>query len=106
MRPPARYHSPHTASSVGRYPVAPAPVAPSTVPTDPLEGETVVSWYSHTDRNNALDPSGRAEAQWRLDYLITEDTQPAPFGSSLGWLIQIDGDERRNEFLNAARRSP
>jgi len=23
-------------------------------------------------------------------------------GSSLGWLIQIDGDERRNQFLNAA----
>ncbi len=22
-------------------------------------------------------------------------------GSSLGWLVQIDGDERHNEFLNA-----
>jgi len=37
-----------------------------------------------------------------VNYLITEETQPAPLGSSLGWLIQIDGDERRNEFLNAA----
>ena len=35
-------------------------------------------------------------------YLITEDSQPAPNGASLGWTIQLDGDERRNEFLNAA----
>ncbi|MGN4810516.1 hypothetical protein ACTFSP_23825 [Bacillus cereus group sp. MYBK108-2] len=41
-------------------------------------------------------------SEWRVNYLITEQTQPAPMGSSLGWLIQIDGDERRNEFLNAA----
>nr|BFE79265.1 hypothetical protein GCM10020093_018660 [Planobispora longispora] len=62
----------------------------------------MVSWYSHTDRNNAIDPQGQATPEWRIDYLITEETQPAPLGSSLGWLIQIDGDERRNEFLNAA----
>jgi hypothetical protein len=41
-------------------------------------------------------------SEWRVNYLITEQTQPAPMGSSLGWLIQIDGDERRNEFLNSA----
>jgi hypothetical protein len=28
--------------------------------------------------------------------------ESAPVGSSLGWLIQPDGDARRNEFLNAA----
>jgi hypothetical protein len=92
----------HTSSSVGRYPVPPAPVSPATVSADPLEGETVVSWYSHTDKDNTLDPIGTAQPEWRIDYLITEDTKPAPFGSSLGWLIEIDGDERRNEFLNAA----
>lgn len=93
-----------TASSLGRYPVPMplAPGAPPAVPADPLQGDTVVSWYSHTDKNNVLDPSGNASAEWRIDYLVTEETQPAPFGSSLGWLIQIDGDERRNEFLNAA----
>ena len=35
------------------------------------------------------------------DYLITEDSTPAPFGASLGWLLQLDGDDRRNAFLNA-----
>ncbi len=35
------------------------------------------------------------------EYEITEDSEPAPFGKSLGWLIQLDGDRRRNEFLNS-----
>jgi hypothetical protein len=34
-------------------------------------------------------------------YLVTEDTVPAPMGASLGWLIQLDADERRNAFLNS-----
>jgi hypothetical protein len=37
----------------------------------------------------------------RDNYYITEDSTPAKFGSSLGWLIQLDGDNRRNAFLNA-----
>ncbi|WP_223267302.1 peptidoglycan-binding protein [Bacillus sp. dmp10] len=38
----------------------------------------------------------------RLDnYLITEKSVPAPMGSSLGWLLQLDGDNQRNAFLNA-----
>lgn len=28
-------------------------------------------------------------------------SEPAPLGSSLGWLIQLDGDRRRNEFINS-----
>lgn len=61
-------------------------------PTDDpasLAGETVLSWYGHQNlgRNN---------------YLITEESNPAPKGASLGWLIALDGDIRRNEFLNAA----
>jgi hypothetical protein len=37
----------------------------------------------------------------RPNYLITEETTPAPQGASLGWLIQLDGDPHRNAFLNS-----
>jgi hypothetical protein len=37
----------------------------------------------------------------RDNYFITEDSEPAKFGSSLGWLLQLDGDNMRNAFLNA-----
>jgi hypothetical protein len=35
------------------------------------------------------------------NYLITEKSAPATMGSSLGWLLQLDGDNLRNAFLNA-----
>ncbi|MEU9132436.1 hypothetical protein AB0D08_30735 [Kitasatospora sp. NPDC048540] len=34
-------------------------------------------------------------------YFITDASAPATLGSSLGWLLQLDGDELRNAFLNA-----
>jgi hypothetical protein len=37
----------------------------------------------------------------RDNYRITEDSNPAKLGSSLGWLLQLDGDNLRNAFLNA-----
>jgi hypothetical protein len=38
----------------------------------------------------------------RVDnYYITEESEPAKLGSSLGWLLQLDGDNLRNAFLNA-----
>ncbi|MCU1230972.1 MAG: hypothetical protein JWO97_3856 [Acidobacteria bacterium] len=37
----------------------------------------------------------------REAYEITAESEPAPLGSSLGWLMQLDGDDRRNEFLNS-----
>ena len=37
----------------------------------------------------------------RDNYFITEDSEPARLGSSLGWLMQLDGDNMRNAFLNA-----
>jgi hypothetical protein len=38
----------------------------------------------------------------RVDnYYITEESAPAPLGASLGWLLQLDGDNMRNAFLNA-----
>ncbi|MCP3167305.1 LysM peptidoglycan-binding domain-containing protein [Myxococcus qinghaiensis] len=90
-----------TQATQGKYPV-PRPPSGGEIAADHLAGDTVVSWYSHTAKNNALDQRRVASDEWRVNYLITEDTHPAPKGSSLGWLIQIDGDERRNEFLNAA----
>lgn len=35
------------------------------------------------------------------NYYITEDSEPARLGASLGWLLQLDGDNLRNAFLNA-----
>jgi hypothetical protein len=35
------------------------------------------------------------------NYLITEDSAASRLGSSLGWLLQLDGDNLRNAFLNA-----
>ena len=35
------------------------------------------------------------------NYYITEESHPATLGSSLGWLLQLDGDNLRNAFLNA-----
>ncbi len=35
------------------------------------------------------------------NYYITEDSATAKLGSSLGWLLQLDGDNMRNAFLNA-----
>lgn len=35
------------------------------------------------------------------NYYITEDSKTARLGSSLGWLLQLDGDDLRNAFLNA-----
>lgn len=35
------------------------------------------------------------------NYKITEDSMPARLGNSLGWLLQLDGDNLRNAFLNA-----
>jgi hypothetical protein len=37
----------------------------------------------------------------RDNYMITEESEPARLGSSLGWLLQLDGDNMRNAFINA-----
>lgn len=44
---------------------------------------------------------GGVQEQNRDNYYITHDSQPAKLGSSLGWLLQLDGDNMRNAFLNA-----
>lgn len=44
---------------------------------------------------------GGVDERRAANYQITEKSAPAPLGSSLGWLIQLDGDNLRNAFLNA-----
>ena len=44
---------------------------------------------------------GGARELNRDNYFITEDSRPARLGSSLGWLLQLDGDDLRNAFLNS-----
>jgi hypothetical protein len=42
-----------------------------------------------------------AEDQDHARYFITDESDPAALGASLGWLLQLDGDDNRNAFLNA-----
>lgn len=44
---------------------------------------------------------GGADDINRDNYFITDESEPARLGSSLGWLLQLDGDNMRNAFLNA-----
>lgn len=57
-------------------------------PESPGSGANVVGW-------------GGSRATRADNYYITEDSAPAKLGSSLGWLLQLDGDNFRNAFLNA-----
>ncbi|NSC24408.1 hypothetical protein FM076_25950 [Streptomyces albus subsp. chlorinus] len=99
---------PGAASTAGERSRGRVPVAPyewDRIDSDPLAGATVPSHYSHTAANNppeAAHPVNLRKPEWRINYPLTENAQTAPMGSSLGWLIQADGDERRNEFLNSA----
>ena len=49
---------------------------------------------------NIVDWGGGRDAG-RDNYYITEKSEPAKLGSSLGWLIQLDGDDLRNAMLNS-----
>jgi len=53
-----------------------------------ISGENLVDWGGARELN-------------RDNYYITEDSQPSKLGASLGWLLQLDGDNLRNAFLNA-----
>jgi len=44
---------------------------------------------------------GGSAARRDANYMITEASTPAKLGSSLGWLLQLDGDNHRNAFLNS-----
>jgi hypothetical protein len=49
--------------------------------------DVLVNWSGSETRQN--------------NYLITDGSEPAELGASLGWLLQLDGDRHRNAFLNA-----
>jgi hypothetical protein len=53
-----------------------------------ITSENVVDW-------------GGAKENSRDNYYITEASDPAKLGSSLGWLLQLDGDNLRNTLLNS-----
>ena len=57
-------------------------------PGSAIPGEHIVDW-------------GGAREFGRANYYITEESAPAKLGSSLGWLLQLDGDNLRNAMLNS-----
>ncbi|PZS18758.1 MAG: hypothetical protein DLM57_05710 [Pseudonocardiales bacterium] len=66
--------------------------------TDPVTGQPVAVPNSIP----AEDTFGWGDGATREDnYYVTEESKPARLGSSLGWLLQLDGDDMRNAFLNA-----
>jgi hypothetical protein len=100
----------------GRQQLSQTPVPPTRPPVAafPLDGvNAVMAKGLHTSVNfaqNNLDAGTMASSTvgWggiddpaRDNYLITEESEPAKLGSSLGWLLQLDGDNMRNAFLNA-----
>jgi hypothetical protein len=64
---------------------------------------TAVSKQAQDHQIAAVDQvSWGGTADNRVDnYHITESSAPAKLGASLGWLLQLDGDNMRNAFLNA-----
>jgi len=66
--------------------------------TQNARGKTKISLDDTADWGFFDSDSNR---EFRGAYLVTEKTHPAPMGASLGWLIQLDADERRNAFLNS-----
>ena len=60
---------------------------------------SAASGASLTDQN-IVDWGGPRELN-RDNYYITEDSKPAKLGASLGWLLELDGDNLRNAFLNS-----
>ncbi|MEO8153011.1 MAG: hypothetical protein ABI605_08075 [Rhizobacter sp.] len=61
---------------------------PGSMGPGPVSVADQVSWDSTDDVN-------------RGHYYLTEDSHAAKLGASLGWVLQLDGDNLRNAFLNA-----
>jgi hypothetical protein len=72
-----------------------APGAPSPR-TDPIKQSVTISRGL-----SGIDTVAASSLHIRNSYDITAGSAPAPLGSSLGWLLQLDGDNQRNAFLNA-----
>jgi hypothetical protein len=52
-------------------------------------------------QENLVGWGGVGEKERPDNYYITEKSATAKLGSSLGWLLQLDGDNLRNAFLNS-----
>ncbi|WP_280300279.1 hypothetical protein [Nocardia abscessus] len=92
MTPPVQHAAAQTGLSkdlIAQMPSLVSIIAALTKPKpDPLLADNIVGWGG--------------VKQWRTDnYYLTEDSDPARLGASLGWLMQLDGDDLRNAFLNA-----
>jgi hypothetical protein len=66
----------------------------------------VVSTFGSETRGTSITSENIAE--WggakelnRDNYYITDESVPAKLGASLGWLLQLDGDNLRNAILNS-----
>jgi hypothetical protein len=87
-------------------PEIPLPPLPVLIPgqSDQL-GERGITDFTSKRKPVGLDEHvvgwGGLQETGRDNYYITEDSVPARLGSSLGWLLQLDGDNMRNAFLNA-----
>ncbi len=90
--------------------------AQPTFPTFPAVGDVsaevltrgLARRMGYTATNSEADVVNASTVGWggiddagRDNYYITADSAPAKLGSSLGWLLQLDGDNMRNAFLNA-----
>jgi hypothetical protein len=62
-----------------------------------LDVKVADTQFSLTNDDSVLWGGERRDS----NYKITEESTPAKLGSSLGWLLQLDGDNLRNAFLNA-----
>jgi hypothetical protein len=65
---------------------------------DPVTGQLITTSPDIPKTSVASWDEGDASAD---NYYVTENSKPARLGSSLGWLLQLDGDDLRNAFLNA-----
>lgn len=61
-----------------------------------LTGSADIDNFFKDNLNSWSDLESRPD-----NYFITEKSKFAKMGSSLGWLLQLDGDDMRNAFLNA-----
>lgn len=77
-------------TSIGKAGAAPG------IPHTPIKQVVAMS-----QGKSGIDTVARAGLDHRGSYDITADSAPAPLGASLGWLLQLDGDNQRNAFLNA-----
>ena len=72
------------------------------LPLSPEEIEGFSKFFEIEAMFHFVHPSWALPATYSgYSYEVVEGAQPRPFGASLGWLLQLDADDRRNELLNS-----